>query len=101
MIYGGEIIESIKANNREYNDSIISQLKDDNLIEMNHTYSSIMKLINDINLDDYKVQLKFKDEDFYTDQIKVRIETDIERIMAGFINNRYCKDILKLKIIDD
>lgn len=47
------------------------------------------------------MQFKFKDDDFYTDQIKVSIETDIERIMARFKNNRYCKDILKLKIIDD
>lgn len=96
-----KIIESIKANDREYNDSICSQLKDDNLIEMNHTYSSIMKLINDIKANDYKVQLKFKGDDFYTDQIKVRIETNIERIMVGFKNNRYCKDILKLQIVDD
>jgi len=96
-----KIIESIKANDREYNDSIHSQLKDNNLIEMNHTYSSINKLINDIKANDYKVQLRFKGDDLYTDQIKVRIETDIERIMAEFKNNRYCKDILKLKIIDD
>ncbi|WP_177181374.1 hypothetical protein [Halanaerobium salsuginis] len=47
------------------------------------------------------MQLKFKDDDFYTDQIKVWIETDIEKIMAGFKNNRYRKDILKLKIIDN
>jgi hypothetical protein len=60
-----------------------------------------MKLINDIKVDDYKVQLKFKDDDYYNNQITVKIKTDIKRIMAGLKNNRYCKDVLKLKIIDE